>query len=666
MGEFSFAYKSIKFNSVDNVAVELKKLKVPCDKYGEIIAGAYSESPYKSKMLVKGFLKNSTKFDERNNLISAARQKNNAGIRLEVVKAFKESNNRMDFVTGLALMTKNDAALFFKDFFDVGGKISDVTEWLANISEIYINKKRENNIDPDHDGFWDDLWDAVVGAGKTIGEAINTVVDAVIDAGKAISEVIDDVLTYSQQTINNIIEAFIDAGKEVWEIIKSATEVMTGNIKDALEKIFKGILSAGKTIYDILKALSEDISDFLKDGVETLLDIGSSIKNILKSAWKISREFFQDVIEILVNAGRSVWYILNRAKSESFEALVAAFEKLLKLGISLVKLVAWCVRRSYETLKNGFKALMSLGLTIKDIVKALIAYLDNVFSKGLRALMELGGTLYEFFEAAKELGGEFVERIYNSLKELGMNLESILKKIAEQGYEFFKKVVQWLRDAGIKILDTILFACGFDFDDEQEIYYSRVDAWQSNVGYFTLYDYAAPLVLMIIHCEPIVFEYAGKGWKIEFWKGQYGILTGAEIGIYTGEFDINTGVDLIDHTLNAINFGEGTDCATGGDMLQMSFSLRKGNEIVFTRNSDNPGTGDSIEKHWWLTGFKPLKITAPSDLQMDLSIVLKDIEMANVFAAALERVGYSKGRDLSIDGQTVSVVFDVPYTEQPW
>lgn len=37
---------------------------------------------------------------------------------------------------------------------------------------------------------------------------------------------------------------------------------------------------------------------------------------------------------------------------------------------------------------------------------------------------------------------------------------------------------------------------------------------------------------MIIDTEPIRFYHNHKNWFITFWKGQYGIVTGAEIGVY--------------------------------------------------------------------------------------------------------------------------------------
>jgi len=206
------------------------------------------------------------------------------------------------------------------------------------------------------------------------------------------------------------------------------------------------------------------------------------------------------------------------------------------------------------------------------------------------------------------------------------------------------------------ILDLLVYMAGFEFDWGQRIFYSRLDPWQQNVGYFTLYDVAAPLSLMFIECEPILFKYGGKSWKIELWKGQYGICTGAEIGIYTGEFQVNTGVDAIDHTLNQLNFGDDTNCAGDDDMLEMSFKLKKGKSVVFERSAD---------KHWWLTGFKPAEFSSGSDLKMEIEITMKDYEMRDAFVAGLVKLGYPRG-DIKTNETKVSFTYDRPYSKQPW
>ena len=78
---------------------------------------------------------------------------------------------------------------------------------------------------------------------------------------------------------------------------------------------------------------------------------------------------------------------------------------------------------------------------------------------------------------------------------------------------------------------------GFQLDHSQNIFYSKITAWQRRFGYCRLYDEAAAPLGMIIDCEPIYFTYDGRQWLIEFWKGQYGMTTGAEMGVYYTQED---------------------------------------------------------------------------------------------------------------------------------
>lgn len=206
-----------------------------------------------------------------------------------------------------------------------------------------------------------------------------------------------------------------------------------------------------------------------------------------------------------------------------------------------------------------------------------------------------------------------------------------------------------------KILNLISLA-GYLWDNNQKIFYSKIDPWQSNFGYFNLYDEVSPLAGIFIHCEPIRFKAGGKSWKIEFWKGRYGIFVGAEIGVYTGEFEIDTGIEVIDRSINNLDSDKDTRCACGEDeMLQMSFELYNNNDRLFCRNP---------EKHWWLTGFKfPTLDTAfvsYNDLIMNIKIEFKDQEMTDGFINGLERLGYSRNADFSVLDNTVSVTFKKP------
>lgn len=230
-------------------------------------------------------------------------------------------------------------------------------------------------------------------------------------------------------------------------------------------------------------------------------------------------------------------------------------------------------------------------------------------------------------------------------------------------YEKYKGVPKWLSYAlaalvamlassgskestGDDTLDEVIRGAGYSYDPKQDIFYSNIDAWQRSVGYCRMYDEAAAPLGMIIDCEPIYFDYDGRRWLIELWKGQYDLTTGCEIGVYaTNKPDVD---------ITGIFKGPFYECAEDSDLLQMSFNLKKNGKIILKRK----------EKHWWLTAFKLGEFSEPSELTMNLSITLKDEEMRNAFLEGLKKAGYSE-KEFIVNGNTIGLKFDKARTMQP-
>jgi len=229
-----------------------------------------------------------------------------------------------------------------------------------------------------------------------------------------------------------------------------------------------------------------------------------------------------------------------------------------------------------------------------------------------------------------------INLVWRQIKnEIGKGLKDTDMNVSKQDIDVGKEVV----NKGIEI-------AGYGYDSEQEIFYCNMDAWQRNMGYSRLYDEASAPLGMIVDCEPIYFEYDGKVWLIEFWKGQYDLCTGCEVGVYTAEETELSTTETPKYTFY--------NCARNEDRLKIRFSLLKNGEVLFSRN----------DKHWWLTGFKLGEFSEPSELTMDLYITLKNNTMCNEFVKALKNVGYSE-KEITITGNTVHLVFDKPRTTQP-
>jgi hypothetical protein len=190
-----------------------------------------------------------------------------------------------------------------------------------------------------------------------------------------------------------------------------------------------------------------------------------------------------------------------------------------------------------------------------------------------------------------------------------------------------------------------VYESGFEYVPALDIIKSRLNAWQRYMGYCWAYDIGAPPASMIIDCEPFYFDYDGKRWMIELWKGQYGLETGAEIGLYHAPPNGKIG--------DQMRF---FSCASGSDLLNMQFELSQGDKLLFKRGP---------ERHWWLTGFKWGVFTKdPSDLTMKLQIDgFPSQEMRDSFADSVRAKHYSVV--LTGDPRGIRFAFDVPHTPQP-
>lgn len=192
-----------------------------------------------------------------------------------------------------------------------------------------------------------------------------------------------------------------------------------------------------------------------------------------------------------------------------------------------------------------------------------------------------------------------------------------------------KRVKKYIGDN----FDDILSDSGFEYDSSQDIFVSKLNSWQRAYGYTKWYDEVAPFLFMIVDSEPIYFSCNGKNYLVELWKGQYGVTTGFEVGIYYNEQKDNKRYEdmfyksVLDNQMPYINI----------------VASKKG-RTLFTRSG----------RHWWMTGFVLGLFSKPKDLSLSVSITFLDIDTAKAFYDACKKLGYK----VNCIGNTVSLVFN--------
>ena len=185
-------------------------------------------------------------------------------------------------------------------------------------------------------------------------------------------------------------------------------------------------------------------------------------------------------------------------------------------------------------------------------------------------------------------------------------------------------------------------AAGFAYNSEKDIFYSTKNAWQKNFGYTHMYDVLAPIFNMIIDTEPVKFYYNNKNWLITFWKGQYGIVTGAEVGIYsTNEQKVNKKTVYLPVDNN--------------EMLCIYLVLYKNGKVITK----------IISKHWWLAIFKLGMFSNPKELSVDINIIFPNQEMLQAFLKSFKKLGYTS-KDFTIIGNAFCFKYIKPRTRKVW
>ena len=186
------------------------------------------------------------------------------------------------------------------------------------------------------------------------------------------------------------------------------------------------------------------------------------------------------------------------------------------------------------------------------------------------------------------------------------------------------------------VLEELVKPFGYYYHCQCSFFSSALDAWQRKAGYTWFYDYMAPRFKMVFDALPIYFDYQGRTWLIEFWKGQYGINTGAEIGIYHAD-------EIIEEKEYKTTLFE---CASDEEFLTCSLVLCDGD-------------GDCVQvcqKHWWITAFLTGRFSQPYDLYMKASLTFPNREMQNAFIDGMYRAGYTR-QDLILCGLSLTFTF---------
>jgi len=189
---------------------------------------------------------------------------------------------------------------------------------------------------------------------------------------------------------------------------------------------------------------------------------------------------------------------------------------------------------------------------------------------------------------------------------------------------------------------------GFIYDPYQGTIINQRPVFQYLLGFNDIYDMFTWVVNVWADAMICEFNYGGKDWRVQFWKGGYGVFlcTGGEIGFYNKPENMP---------------GEHYVCAPQGDWLNLRYTMFNKGKELYTRPS--PYLTDDTGPYWWCPGYKLLSIctdfySSPrANVVMDAVIEFKDNDMAKQFMATLKAKGF-------VQKKTGELGLDTPETYQ--
>lgn len=298
--------------------------------------------------------------------------------------------------------------------------------------------------------------------------------------------------------------------------------------------------------------------------------------------------------------------------------------------------------------ENSYLDLENLVTTLPDL-NGPMRLIDTVFSLDTESFKETMYSLRDEFYAKGDkttgrlfyLTGAFVSGFQKCDITLEKNEEDVYEFVLNVGYADGSTEKIWSGafynpETGLFYGrdDKGMFEIGFNFDINEMVIYATVNSWMRGFGFcfeYDLFTYLTPLYFY--NTRRFKFNYDGREWMIQAWKGMYVISNGAEVGVY-----------------NRPKSSVGTfyNCADDEDMLNMSFGLYHGDDLLFTRKE---------ESHWWINGFQLSKdLYSADELTLKFTIEMKDEEMLSAF---LKSVDSELHRDVTytVDGLKVSLVW---------
>jgi hypothetical protein len=411
---------TIRLNTADSAKDEVAALKLQRADVAPSVANLFQSSQVRALNFTRGVIANwrdDTEAEQESEpLIQWARTAGPTQ-RQMMARAFRLQGKGALVIHNIGGMPQPDAESFMKDYFEAGGDMDDVAEWLTQAGHALRTERAQA---PGVEFF-----------GKVVDwfkKAVKTVGDALKAAGKSLVDAIGKVIDWTADKIADFVEGLIAAGRKVAEILTEAVKKgMT-----AVRKFVRGVLDAGRSLTEVLAWAAKQVATTVKDVIDEVLKAGRKVAQILSAVASQVASAVHATIRALVQLGRQVREIVDAAVNLAAGALEQVFKGLQLAGKKLAEVAREIVRFTGQTLKKVVEGLYKAFRQAADILIAFmkdqLSTLRMVLEGLLAAGLQLGRAVADIVTHVAE---QFREGFFKGLIALGKSPLLIMKAALE-------------------------------------------------------------------------------------------------------------------------------------------------------------------------------------------------------------------------------------------
>jgi len=461
--EHTFAAE-IRPGDPSDAATRLEEGSFAGASYFEVFEREVREQPELRSTFVEGVCRTASPALACRDLLKEACHCENKKTRRDLVAAFRDAHRDEELFLGATLLTAEDGTAVFRDYFDSGGELTDALEWVSTLAEGYRREKRKGNIEPDYDGIFQDAWDAVKEAGKTIAQTIKDAVDDITDAlrqaGEGLKEVVSDLAEFAQRRVNSVIETVFDEVSDIAEQTWRFLDAVSEKAFSTIETVVKGLASAPQTTLKMIFDAASDVGDtLLREATRVLENAGETLNDIVQAVGQISKKVATTVTQALIDMVSYAQERASRLLNKFREAFEDAAELLEHLTEKFAEYVNEWIEKAKNAVEDGWNAVKSIIIDAaqkgRDAAKSAFGVVLEAGKTAGWILEVVHDAVSGFFETAVDVLNKMVrpDKLYSSVFGVGL-LGAVFEALASLG-EPLADLVAWARDKGADAVDAL-------------------------------------------------------------------------------------------------------------------------------------------------------------------------------------------------------------------